>query len=153
MKVVGFAAASLGLIVLVATGPATDAAKRDVVYLPADTVSAAFAKGMPLIEVENYKVHASRREAAGAVEVHTMDTDVIHVLTGTATLVTGGTMVGGKNVEPEEIRGTSIDGGDTRELRPGDVIIVPSGTPHWFKTVPAPMTYYVVKVRAAGGAR
>ena len=153
MKVVGFAAASLGLMVLVATGPAADAAKRDVFYLPADTVSAAFAKGMPLIEVENYKVHASRREAAGAVEVHTMDTDIIHVLTGTATFVTGGNMAGGKEVAPEEVRGTSIDGGDTRELRPGDVIIVPSGTPHWFKTVPAPMTYYVVKVRAAGEAR
>ena len=153
MKVVGFAAASLGLMALATTGAMGSAARRDVIHLPADTVSAAFAKGMPLIEVENYKVHASRREAAGAVEVHTMDTDVIHVLTGTATLVTGGTMVGGKNVEPEEIRGTSIDGGDTRELRPGDVIIVPSGTPHWFKTVPAPMTYYVVKVRAAGGAR
>ena len=62
-------------------------------------------------------------------------------------------MVGGKNVEPEEIRGTSIDGGDTRELRPGDVIIVRSGTPQWFKVVPGPMTYFVVKVRAAGGAR
>ena len=153
MKVIGFAAASLGLIALATTGPLAGADKRDVIYLPAEQVSAGFAKGMPLIEVENYKVHASRREAAGAVEVHAQDTDVIHVLTGTATFVTGGTMVGGKNVEPEEIRGTSIDGGDTRELRPGDLIIVPSGTPHWFKVVPGPMTYFVVKVRAAGGAR
>ena len=153
MKVIGFAAASLGLMALATTGPLAGAAKRDVIHLPAEKVSAAFAKGMPLIEIENYKVHASRREAAGAVEVHTQDTDVIHVLTGTATFVTGGTMVGGKTVEPEEIRGTSIDGGDTRELRPGDVIIVPSGTPHWFKVVPAPMTYFVVKVRAAGVQR
>jgi hypothetical protein len=71
----------------------------------------------------------------------------------TATFVTGGTMGGGKNVEPEEIRGSSIDGGETRTIRPGDLIIVPNGTPHWFKEVPAPMTYYVVKVRAAGDAR
>ncbi len=153
MKVIGFVAASLGLAALAATVPSSGAAPRGVIHLPAEQVSAAFAKGMPLLEVENYKVHASRRETAGAVEVHTQDTDVIHVLTGTATFVTGGSLVGGKTVEAEEVRGTSIDGGDTRELRPGDVIVVPSGTPHWFKVVPAPMTYFVVKVRAAGGAR
>ncbi|HEY6554944.1 MAG TPA: cupin domain-containing protein [Vicinamibacteria bacterium] len=153
MKVFRCAAAGLGLLALAVTGSTSGPASRDVVHLSAETVSAAFAKGKPLVEVENYKVHASRREAAGQVEVHTRDTDIIHVLTGTATFVTGGAIVGGKDVEPEEIRGTSIDGGQARELRPGEVVIVPSGTPHWFKEVPAPMTYYVVKVRAAGAAR
>jgi len=153
MKVISFAMGSLGLIALASPGPFAGPASREVVHLSSETVSAAFAKGKPLVEIENYKVHASRREAPGQVEVHTRDTDVIHVLTGTATFVTGGTMVGGKDVEPEEIRGSSIDGGTTRELRPGDLIIVPSGTPHWFKDVPAPMTYFVVKVRAVGEAR
>jgi mannose-6-phosphate isomerase-like protein (cupin superfamily) len=153
MKVILFAMGSLGLIALAPTGPFAGPASPEVVHLSSETVSAAFAVGKPLVEIENYKVHASRREAPGQVEVHTRDTDVIHVLTGTATLVTGGTMVGGKSVEPEELRGSSIDGGTTRELRPGDLVIVPSGTPHWFKDVPAPMTYFVVKVRAVGAAR
>lgn len=120
----------------------------EVTYLPAERVAAAFTKGMPLVEVDEYKVHASRREAAGQVEVHTRDTDIIHVLTGTATLVTGGALAGGRETAPEEIRGASIDGGETRTLQPGDVVIVPNGTPHWFKEVPGPLTYYVVKVRA-----
>ncbi|MFY9607720.1 MAG: cupin domain-containing protein [Blastocatellia bacterium] len=34
-----------------------------------------------------------------------------------------------------------------RRLRKGDVIIVPAGTPHWFKEVSAPFLYYVVKAR------
>ena len=34
-----------------------------------------------------------------------------------------------------------------RSLEKGDVVIVPAGTPHWFETVPGPLTYYVVKVR------
>jgi glc operon protein GlcG len=153
MRVIGFAAVSLGLMGLAATGPLAAPASREVIHLSAETVSAAFAKGKPLVEIENYKVHASRREAPGQVEVHTQDTDVIHVLTGAATLVTGGTTVGGKTVEPDEIRGTSIEGGQTRELRPGDVIIIPNGTPHWFKEVPAPMTYFVVKVPTLGVAR
>ena len=134
----------LALTVLAAASPA------DVTYLPADQVKAAFAKGVPLLEVANYKIHASRRDAAGQVEVHEQDTDIIHVLTGTATLVTGGSVVGGKTVAAEEIRGTDVQGGETREIKPGDVVVVPNGTPHWFKAVPAPMTYYVVKVRAEG---
>ena len=153
MNVIGLAGTSLGLAALVALGPATRAAEREVTYLPSEQVAAGFAKGMPLVEQENYKVHASRREAPGQVEVHAKDTDIIHVLTGTATFVTGGTMAGGKEIGPEEVRGTSIEGGETRTLKPGDVIIVPGGTPHWFKAVPGPMTYFVVKVRAAGDSR
>ena len=147
----GALAPTLGLVVLTAVG--SFAGERNVRYFPGDQVTAAFTKGMPLVEVENYKVHASRRAAAGKVEVHTMDTDIFYVLTGKATLVTGGTLVGGKNIEAEEIRGESIEGGETRTLQAGDVMIVPNGTPHWFKEVPAPMTYYTVKVRAAGEAR
>ena len=50
-------------------------------------------------------------------------------------------------LEPDEIRGAAIDGGESRAIAKGDVIIVPSGTPHWLKDVPGPPTYYVVKVR------
>ena len=153
MKIVDVAAAGLVLIGPVATGPAAGDAARAVTYIPADRVKAAFAKGKPLLEVENYKVLASRRDGPGRVEVHTKDTDIFHVLTGTATLVTGGRMVGGKATGPEELRGVSVEGGEAHELRPGDVIVVPNGTPHWFKAVPGPMTYYVVKVRAPEGAR
>jgi mannose-6-phosphate isomerase-like protein (cupin superfamily) len=150
MKNIGTLTLFLGLLAgAAAAGPA--AAGRSVTYLAADKVAAAFAKGMPLLEVENYKIHASRRDKPGLVEVHAQDTDIIHVLTGSATLVTGGTVVGGKTVEPEEIRGASVEGGETRTLRPGDVVVIPNGTPHWFKEVPGPMTYYVVKVRAEAG--
>jgi glc operon protein GlcG len=141
------------LMILATLTSASRLAAGEVTYIPSEQVAAGFVKGMPLVERENYKVHASRRDAAGQVEVHTKDTDIIHVLTGTATLVTGGTMVDGKDVGPEEIRGASVTGGETRTIRPGDVIIVPNGVPHWFKEVPGPMTYYVVKVRAAGDAR
>ncbi len=100
-----------------------------VTYIPADKVKAAFEKGTPLLEVANYKIHASRRDAPGQVEVHEKDTDIIHVLTGTATLVTGGAVVGGKTAAVEEIRGTDVRGGETREIGPGGLFHVRSTTP------------------------
>ncbi len=119
-----------------------------VSYLPAAKVSKGFEKGMPLLEIENYKVHASHRDGPGMVEVHTRDTDIIHMLEGTATLVTGGTIVDGKNIDAEEIRGKEVKDGETRQITKGDVIIVPNGVPHWFKEVNGPLNYYVVKVRS-----
>jgi glc operon protein GlcG len=82
-------------------------------------------------------------------EIHTRDTDIAYVLQGAATLVTGGTAVGVKEVGPEELRGTAIRGGETRRLTVGDVVVIPNGVPHWFKEVKAPFLYYVVKVRQA----
>lgn len=122
-----------------------------VTFIDSGAVAAAFAKGAPLVEIGAYKVHASRREAPGKAEVHVQDTDIIYVLHGHATFVTGGTMVDGQTTAPDEVRGPRIDGGDTRVLKPGDVIIVPSGTPHWFTDVHAPFLYYVVKVTQPAG--
>jgi glc operon protein GlcG len=134
---------------LAAALPAIAAAPaREVTQLGAAEVQAAFAKGKPLLENDLYKVHASRRDAPGQAEVHTRDTDILYVLEGTATLVTGGKVVGGKEIAPDEIRGARIDGGAARELAPGQVVVVPNGTPHWFQAVPGPFVYYVVKVTA-----
>ena len=31
------------------------------------------------------------------------------------------------------------------QLKKGDVVLVPAGTPHWFKEVPKSVVYYTVK--------
>jgi glc operon protein GlcG len=120
-----------------------------VTYLPGNQVSQGFVKGMPLVRGINYKVDASHRDEPGMVEVHTRDTDIIYMLEGSATLVTGGTLVDAKTIEPEEIRGRESKGGETRALTKGDVVVIPNGTPHWFKEIKGPINYYVVKVRSA----
>jgi len=117
-------------------------------YFPKEKVQEAFAKGAVLFDGSSkYMVHTSRRDKAGIAEVHEQDADIIYVQEGSATLVTGGTVVDPKPTTPGEIRGKEITGGETRTITKGDVLIVPAGTPHWFKEVPAPMTYYVVKAR------
>ncbi|MBI1852212.1 MAG: heme-binding protein [Planctomycetes bacterium] len=126
-------------------------APAKVSYLAGNSVAAAFAKGQPLLEVDGYKVHASRRDSAGVAEVHVRDTDILYVLDGSATLVTGGSVVDGKTVATDEIRGTSIQGGEKQRIAKGDVMVVPHGTPHWFQEVSAPLLYYVVKVDSCAG--
>jgi uncharacterized protein GlcG (DUF336 family) len=118
-----------------------------VSYFPKDAVAAAFAKGAVLLDQNNYMIHASRRDAAGQVEIHEQDTDIIYVLEGSTTFVTGGSIVDGAPTAPGEIRGANVNGGENRTLTKGDVIVVPKGTPHWFKAVDGPVLYYVVKVR------
>lgn len=123
-------------------------ASAPVTYFEKEKVAAAFAKGSVLFDKsDKYMVHASRREQPGMGELHTKDADIIYVLDGTATFITGGTLVEPHNVAADEIRGKEISGGETRRLVRGDVIIVPAGTPHWFKEVSAPFLYYVVKAR------
>jgi glc operon protein GlcG len=127
-------------------GPGAAGAVR---HFARSEVDAAFAAGAVLLDGagRNYMIHASRRERPGMAEVHARDTDVIYVLDGAATFVTGGTVVEGKATEPDEVRGAAIEGGETRRIQKGDVITVPNGTPHWFKEVEGPLLYYVVKVR------
>jgi glc operon protein GlcG len=116
-----------------------------VSYFDHDKVKAAFAKGEPLLELPGYKVNPSRRDTPGQAEVHLWETDVVYVVEGAATLVTGGTTVDPKETEPGQIRGTSIEGGESHELALGDVFVIPNGVPHWFKEVQAPFLYFVVK--------
>jgi len=121
-----------------------------VSYWEKSKVDEAFSKGSVLFdgsEGRNYMVHASRREKPGQAEIHTKDADVIYVLQGKATLVTGGQAVDAKTTASDELRGSSIRDGKTQVIAKGDVIIVPHGVPHQFLEVTNPFLYYVVKVR------
>src|SRR5437867_10909216 len=117
-------------------------------FIDRKNVSAAFAKGMPLLETAGYKVHASRRVEPGQAEIHTLDTDVIYVVDGSATLVTGGKAIEAKEIGPNELRGTKIEGGQEHQITKGEVIIIPNGVPHQFTAVTGELHYFVCKPTA-----
>jgi uncharacterized protein GlcG (DUF336 family)/mannose-6-phosphate isomerase-like protein (cupin superfamily) len=114
-------------------------------YFPAASVVAG---GGILLDTKGYKLDAGRREAPGEVEYHEHVVDVMHVVQGTATVVTGGEMVEPREVAPGELRASAVEGGERHALGDGDVLAVPSGVPHQFVEVSDPFLYFVVKVEA-----
>jgi mannose-6-phosphate isomerase-like protein (cupin superfamily) len=99
-----------------------------------------------LLDTAGYKIDAGRRETPGEVEYHEHTVDVMHVLEGSATVVLGGEMRGVRKVAHGELRAAAIEGGERRELEPGDVLAIPSGLPHQFVDVSNPFLYFVAKV-------
>jgi quercetin dioxygenase-like cupin family protein len=117
-----------------------------VTYVGHDKVAAALAKGGSLVTASDLLVSGSHRDKAGQSEVHEKETDVFYIVDGAATFVTGGKMVGGKLTKPGQYLGSGIEGGQTHQLKKGDVLVIPANTPHWFKEVPQSVSYFVVKV-------
>src|SRR5947209_8646816 len=113
------------------------AADQKVTYVGHDKVAAAIGKGGPLVTTPDLTVTGSHRDKAGQVEVHDKETDVIYMIEGEATFVTGGTVVGLKSTRPGQSVGSDVKDGETHHLTKGDVIVVPAGVPHWFKEVPS----------------
>jgi quercetin dioxygenase-like cupin family protein len=110
-------------------------------------VEGTFAKGGTLADEPSYKVMAATRTSGGEAELHARDTDIFHVLEGSATFVTGGTMIGAHEIAPAETRGSGLEGGVEQTLSAGDVMTIEPGVPHWFKTVNGRVRYFVVKVK------
>ena len=99
----------------------------------------------------DYKTHSIRlvsRTTSGGAEVHNHFDDVIIVTEGTATVISGGSVVNPHNEADGEVRGESVKDGQSQDVSVGDVIHIPAGTPHQ-TVVPAGTQYsaMVVKVR------
>ena len=93
-----------------------------------------------------------RRRQAGPnnASVHTAEgdkqyvTEIYQILEGTGTYVTGGTMP-----DPND-RTAGIKGGESHDVKPGDFIVIPPGTAHWFSRINGQITY--LEVRLPGDA-
>jgi len=88
------------------------------------------SSGVDLGAYENHALKLSYRRGTGGAEVHVHLADIMFVTGGSATIITGGSLVEAKNENENEIKGKSIDGGTRQVLSPGDVIHIPAGTPH-----------------------
>ena len=137
--------------------PAVDvtaaAAKAFIDKLPKDRIS-----DLPIrvADVGGYKVGVygvfrPKALPGGSIRHETSVTEIYYMLEGTGTLVTGGKIPDEKStgVSPNTKRpnfgGTKIDGGVTRKVVPGDVIIIPGNVPHWWSALDTDIRYLIFR--------
>lgn len=94
-----------------------------------------------------------RTSEPGGIQHHRL-TETYRVLEGRGTLVTGGTLEDPTDLDPDgrtvrQLTGPSstgtIRGGSSRRIGPGDIVIVPAGTPHGFSEIEERITYLLFR--------
>ncbi len=89
-----------------------------------------FSTTQRLADFGNHYGMVVHRDGSGEAEFHGTDAELFVVLSGSATLIVGGTIPNGKTTAPGEVRGASIDGGTRQAISAGDIVHIPSKTAH-----------------------
>jgi mannose-6-phosphate isomerase-like protein (cupin superfamily) len=163
------AAASIlwsGVISPLFAEPATNA--TTATYVTTDEIDAAlrlmpptkttYDKPIKTVDAGAYKVtivilRRIPNEIPDSALLHDRVTEVYQIITGAGTFETGGALVDGKPVDltseaaGPSIRGT-IQGGESRRMGPGDVVVIPPGVPHRFSKLEGTITYLVTRIEA-----
>ncbi|MBA0088398.1 MAG: hypothetical protein HRJ53_25715 [Acidobacteria bacterium Pan2503] len=100
-----------------------------------------------------HRAKTSGAQAGGGIE-HSQITEIYHIIEGNATLVTGGSMDNTSEFPADHpvvavlngpsTRGGPIQNGVSRKIGPGDVVIIPPNTPHWFSEISSDQIVYLV---------
>ena len=144
-------------------GTATDVPKAEIEATVQKTVMAPVSdQAIRVVSIEGeynvgvgvvHRAKTAGRDVGGGIE-HSQITEVYHVISGSGTLVTGGTIADPKESGPDSqvvkvLNGPStgggpVQGGVSRKLNPGDVLVIPPNTPHWFSEITTPQIVYMV---------
>ena len=96
-----------------------------------------------------YRVYTSYIEnRKGAADIHILDSEIFLVVSGSAEVTLGGDVTDKKSTAENEFRGTTISGGTTWTVGPGDIISIPPGTAHQMNPGRGSILYIVIKMTA-----
>lgn len=134
----------------VATDITAEEIQAFIANLPRDRVS-----DLPIRTVEvtgNYRIGVfgvfRPQQFPGGSNLHPVNTtEIYYMLEGSAVLVTGGTMTDPQPAPGASlsIRGAGIEGGVSRRIKAGDVVIIPGHTPHWFSSLDSDISYLIYR--------
>jgi len=139
--------------------PATDVSgaqlKAFIDKMPKDAITDSPIRAVDVggSRIGIYGVFRPKSLPGDAIAHETRTTEVYYILEGSGTLVTGGTIVGlktppaGRSAGP---RGDRIEGGVTRHVGPGDIIVIPGRTPHWWSVLDGDLRYMIVRADPVG---
>jgi len=133
--------------------PATDVSNSDIQAfinaLPRDAVS---DRAIRVVDVGGYRlgVYGVFRPKTITQEANRHETkvaEIYYILNGNATLVTGGTLPDPKPLRPGSttFQSTRIEGGISRKVSKGDVVIIPGRTAHWFSNQDGDLSYLIFR--------
>jgi len=162
----------VSLVALQSRGSSPGAPPKSASDVTNADIRATIAKAPPdgildqqirVVDMGKYNVavgvlHRSAKPAQQGAIDHAQVTEVYHIIDGSGTFVTGGTITNARAVAADNVittilvgpstSGSGIQGGRSRKVGPGDVIIIPPGVAHWFSAVESDMNYLVVRVDA-----
>lgn len=121
--------------------------------LPKDRIS---DRAITVVDVGGYNtgvfgVFRPKSQPGRAIRHLTSITEIYYMLSGTATLVTGGTIENEESTGNSRLTGrpnfagSGITGGTSRQVVPGDVIVIPGNTPHWWSELDTDIRYLIFR--------
>ena len=112
-----------------------------------DSLAPAASRTAQLAKGPGYTYAVTHRDSAGGIELHAAWTDVFVIESGSATELSGGRMLDGRESTPGEWRGGHVEGATRAPLHAGDVVVIPAGTPHQMLLAPGErITYLAFKI-------
>jgi mannose-6-phosphate isomerase-like protein (cupin superfamily) len=144
-------------------GTATDIANADILATVQKTAAAPVSdQQLRVVSINGeynvgvgvvHRAKTEGRDIGFGIE-HSQITEIYHVISGTGTFVTGGTIENMKETPGDSPVVTTLNGpssgggkvlgGQSRKIGPGDVVIIPPNTPHWFTEIPSDQIVYLV---------
>jgi mannose-6-phosphate isomerase-like protein (cupin superfamily) len=91
---------------------------------------------------DQYRINVVHRSKPAGAIAHPGNTELHYIIDGSATVVTGGTI---KRPAAGSNELASIEGGVTKHVTKGDVVIVPENSAHWYKEIEGQITYLEVR--------
>ena len=105
----------------------------------------------PILSLAPYRASLEYRASVGPAAIHEKEAEFFYVIDGSATMVTGGKLVGEARTNAENLTGTAIEGGTSRTVSKGDFIVVPENTGHWFSNINGSITLMSLHVPRTAG--
>jgi len=157
--------AALAIFLLFIASPARSQAPLGATDITAAQVQ-AFIKGAPqdrnsdrpirVVDVGGYRmgifgVFRPKSAPPNATVHQTNITEVYYMLEGAGTLVTGGTLKKPATPRPStlgnwtDVSSDGIEGGVSRRIAKGDVVVIPGGVPHGWASTESDITYLIVR--------